>query len=356
MPLTSQQLNRIMSKSGQAFVPKNKMNYAGRVCETFLRKKLYRFEDRAALAAYNLLKQTNMLIREYALQTAAQLRLTTIGNNADSIAFRRMVSSYTVARLQEYGEQVARQAYQYATMAYAAGWYGRLWMLDQATHHDKRVKIARLPRNKIAQAVLQPSLREAVSADMSAYEYIGNEWRDGYMTAVAASTIKVKRVINATTQTPVSALGLTQAISTTLGVNATPKEASSGLYHATTLPTRAAVMRSANHASADVYTTHTELLLGAMWLTSHDSKVCPTCARQDGRIFIINSLVGAALFGLPPDGSHYGCRCTIIPLLIPYDVADTPPDDPFDDWLLEYGFMDELDYFMQDNVLESTQL
>lgn len=356
MPLTHQQLKRIMHKSGQAFVPRDKLNYAGRVCETYLRKKLYRFEDRAALATYGLLKHTNTLIREYALQTAAQLRLTTVGNDADSISFRRMVSTYAVARLQEYGEQAARLGYQYATLAYAAGWYGRLWLLDQSTHHDSRVNITRVPQSKIAVSILQPGLRETVRADMSAYEYIGNEWRDTYITATSASIIKIKRVINATAQTPVSPLGLTQTIGMALGINATPKESASGLYHATSLPTRTAVMRSANYASAEVYTTHTELLLGAMWLTSHDERVCPMCSRLDGSIFAINSLVGIALLGLPPDGSHYGCRCTVIPLLIPYDAPDTPPDDSFEDWLNEYGFYDDLDFFMQDTTLESTQL
>lgn len=356
MPLTSQQIKRIMHKSGQAFVPKEHMNYAGRICETYLRKKLYRFEDRAALAAYTLLKRTNADIREYALNTAAQLRLTTVGNDANSIVFRRMLSSFAQARLQEYGEQVARQAYQYATIAYAAGWYGRLWLLDQASHHDPRVKITRLPMHTVAQAVLQPGLTEAVQANLAAYDYMGHEWRDGYQTAVSASIIKVKRVINATAQAPSSTLAVTQSIGTTLGIDAPSQEASSGLYHATSLPTRTAVMRSANHASAAVYGTHVELLLGAMWLTSNDSRVCPTCARQNGRIFIINSLMGAFLFGLPPDGSHFGCRCTIIPLMLPYDSPNEPPDDIFDDWLTDYGFFDELDFFMQDNVLESTQL
>lgn len=83
---------------------------------------------------------------------------------------------------------------------------------------------------------------------------------------------------------------------------------------------------------------------------------CPLCSRQDGRIFVINSLVGIALLGLPPDGTHMGCRCTVIPLMLPVDDANAPPEDTFDDWLDEYGFADELDFFMQDETLESTQL
>lgn len=354
MPFTKQQIRNILNKNGQAFVSTDKLNYAGRICETYLRKKLYRWEDRAALDLYKLLKTTAASIRDYALNTAAQLRITTVGSDANSVIFRRSLNAFAQAQLNEFAGTAAAAAYQYAYTAYVAGYYGRLWMLDQASHHDPRVKPTRLPRWKASQAVLQPGLTEAV--DTLAYEYDGSEWRDMYALAVAQSVIKVKRAVTATTTQPQGVLALTQGISASLGVNASPKQASKGLYHAVSLPTRTAVMRSANHASADVYKTHTEMLLGAMWVTSHDERVCPVCSRLDGHIYIINSLTGIALFGLPPDGSHYGCRCTIIPLMIPVEHPNEPPTDSFDDWLDEYGFADELDIFMQDDMLESTQL
>jgi len=354
MPFTKRQIANILNKRGQAFVPRDRMNYAGRICESFLRKKLYRWEDRAALALYRLLKTANVDIREYALTIAGQLRVTTIGNDADSIAFRRMLTTYTTARLSEFARDAAAVSYQYAYTAYAAGWYGRLWMIDQASHHDKRVKPTRLDHTKAAQAVLMPGLTEAI--DTSTYAYASNEWRDVYANAVAGSLLKVKRAINATVTEPSSVLGVTQDISTALGVDVAAKQASKGLYHAVSLPTRTAVMRSANHASAEVYGTHTDMLLGAMWVTSHDERVCPICSRLDGHIYVINSLVGIALFGLPPDGSHYGCRCTIIPLMLPVENPNAPPDDDMGDWLDEWGFQDELDFFMQDDELASTQL
>jgi SPP1 gp7 family putative phage head morphogenesis protein len=215
----------------------------------------------------------------------------------------------------------------------------------------------RLPRSKASMAVLQPgSMNEAIEGDLNAYDYLGDVWRDNFTLAVSASVAKVKRVLNSTMSTPQAVLPLMTEVATTLGVDATAKESAKGLYHAVQLPIRSAVMRSANHASAEVYKTHTDLLLGAMWVTSNDSRVCPICSRQNGRIFVINSLVGIALYGLPPDGSHYGCRCTIIPLMIPVENPNEPPEDSFDEWLDEWGFADELDFFMDDTVLESTQL
>lgn len=356
MPLTSQQLKRIMSTRGQAFVPRDVMNYAGRVTETYLRKKLYRFEDRAALEAYKLLKYTMGSIREYALGTASNLRIDKVGNDAASIAFRRTVGNYATQQLVNYGQRVAVMGYQYAVTAYAAGWYGRQWQLWEASHHDKRVTFERLPKSKAESSVLTPGLTEAIQADLNAYDYLGDTWRDNFTLAVNASIAKVKRVLNSTVSNPQSVLPLMTEVATTLGIDTTAKESAKGLYHAVQLPIRTAVMRSANHASAEVYKTHTELLLGAMWVTSNDHRVCPVCSRQNGRIFIINSLVGIALFGLPPDGSHFGCRCTIIPLMIPVERANEPPQDSFDEWLDEWGFADELNFFMDDTVLESTQL
>lgn len=355
MPLTSKQRERVL-RLAQLTVPHDRLNYAGRFCESYLRLKLYRFEDRAALALYRLLQQANADIRNYALYAAANLRLDEVGNDAASITFRRSVGNYATQRLTEYGQQAALTGYRYAVTAYAAGWYGRLWMLQEASHGDKRVRITPAPMSKAALSVLQPGMQEAVLPDMSIYDMLGNEWRDNFTMAVNASVAKVKRVLINTASNPQSVTAITQDIGLTLGVDAKGKQASKGLYHATQLPVRTAVMRSANQASAEVYGTHTEMLLGAMWVTSHDERVCPVCSRLDGSIYVINSLVGIALLGLPPDGSHYGCRCTIIPLMLPVDRPNDPPQDSFDDWLNEWGYYDELDFFMDDTTLESTQV
>jgi len=354
MGVTKPQLQNIMQTRGQAFVPRDKLNYAGRVAETYLRKKIYRWEDRAALAAYSALKETNARIREYALQTAGQLRLSKIANDADSNVFRNMLNRYVDTQLTDYGKRVADVAYEYSYTAFAAGWYGRLWLLDESSHHDPRVKPSSVPQQLAQRTVVLPGLKEAVN------HAGGTPFHDQFDMAVQTSATKTRRLVNSTVTAPVGVLALTQAIAATLGVNAPPKQASKGLYHAVSLPIRTSVIRSYNHASAEVYKTHTEILVGCMWVTSHDSRVCDECASHDGQVFVVNSLTGIALFGLPPDGSHFGCRCTVTPLLVPYDQsngnANEPPDDTFGDWLIAKGFADTMTDFMQDTSLESTQL
>lgn len=353
MPFTKPQLANIMQTRGQAFVPKDKLNYAGRVAETYLRKKIYHWEDKAALASYNLLKQTNARIRDYALQIAGQLQLTQVGNDANSNVFRNMLNRYVDGQLSSYGDKVTQIAYDHSFTAFEAGWYGRLWQLDESSHHDPRVKPQRMPQQLAQRTVLLPGLKEAFDSGGGTTPF-----HDQFDTAVQTSAIKVRRAVNSTVSNPQGVLAVTQMIGATLGVNSKPKQAATGLYHAVSLPIRTSVMRSFNHASAEVYKTHTEMLIGCMWVTSHDSRVCAECASHDGQIFVINSLVGIALLGLPPDGSHWGCRCAIIPLILPYDQTDKndPPDDTFEEWLIAEGFADTLDEFMQDTSLESTQL
>lgn len=351
MALTSKQIARIMVKAGKAFVPRDKLNYAGRVCESYARKKIYRWEDKAALANYYLLKVAQVDIREYAHHYAEQLRLVEVGNNADSITFRRLLNNYLTERLGAYARAVARQSYQYAVTAYAAGWYLRQWQIQQALHKPEQFTPQRLRPHTASAKVLQPGLTEAVSADMGLYDYAGTEWVDAFVNITATALVKVKNAVGRSMTRPASVGQIIQNVADMLGAdNENPK----GLYHSTQLTTRSAVIRSFSHASAEAYQTHIEWLVGAMWVTVNDGRVCPLCARQNGRIFIINDLFGIALLGLPPDGTHSGCRCSIIPLLIPVEQPNDPPADSFDEWLDEYGFMDELDVFMNDTQLAST--
>lgn len=43
-----------------------------------------------------------------------------------------------------------------------------------------------------------------------------------------------------------------------------------------------------------------------MWKSEHDDKTCDTCLKRDGLIFLIRDV---------PDKPHYGCRCTLEPII-----------------------------------------
>lgn len=348
-----------MHKSGQAFVPKDRMNYAGRVAATYLRKKVYRWEDRAALANYRLLQAANRDIRDYGLQTASRRGITTISNDAKSIPFRRDLVQYSSQRLYQYSKDAARQSFKYAATAYAAGWYGTQWMIDQAMHEEQPKEPDPIPYLLLLWAILHPGTVPNLDINLT-YEDLATEWEDAYTTAVLNAIAKEKRVINSTVIQDTELLALLQQIAAVLGVDV---QTAAGLYYSTDLLTRTAIMRALNQSSAAVYQSNAETIQKVMWVTSHDSRVCPECASHDGELFEITpGGYVTPLQGLPPDASHPNCRCTTVPILPDVENPNAPPNETFNEWTNRWmngndkWYTLELGEFMNDSTLESTQL
>lgn len=356
MPFTKAQLHNIMMHRGQAYVAPNRLPYSGRVAETYLRRKIYRLEDRAALAEFRLVQEAARDIREYGLRLSSDLGISELGYDAKSITWQRNLKGYIGTRLNSLSDQIAYNAYKWNTLAYAASYYGRQWLVA-SMFPQRETAHKRLNSSEVSIGVLKP-LQEAFDADGAIYLEQGNEWRDNYRMAVGLSTLKAQRSLT-TKSTPQSPLTALQGISALLGTQSKPGKATSGLYAATSLLTRTAVMRSSNQAAAQSYQLNISLIPGLVWITSRDTKVCPMCVELDGTIYPLAGLGLLILLSLPPDGSHYGCRCSVAPTLVPtleHEASDQPPEDSFEEWVWAYGVGNELYEFFSDDLLESTQL
>lgn len=362
MPYTKAQLHTIMTKSGKAFVPQKTLPYAGRVCETLVRKKLYALEDAAAIKDFNILKAAAQDIRFQGQRLADQLRLDALSVDAASLTWRRQFLQYAEARLTTAGDMCALAAYGDATTAYAGGYYGRLWLLDEVVRGRYAVNKPRLNVRTAAGQILQPGFKEAPQPDMNAYRWIGDEWRDNYRTVVAAGILKLRRATQKAQAKQMTTRQALDAVVYEIGCNE-----GRGLFYQVQLVTRAAIMRASNHGAIAAYKAQTRgglqeatdgWLLGAIWLTSHDDRVCDICAPHDGEIYILNDLVGILFLGLPPDGTHYGCRCQMAPFLIPdlLGGGDEPPLDTWDEWILENEFDGDLEWFMENRTLKSSRV
>lgn len=358
-------LKRIMATRGQAFVPRGTLNYAGRVCETYLRKKLYRWEDKTAKTAYERLQDAFMSIRRYGQDLAYRQGIERLTIDSASSYWRQKVLQECETRLRQALDIIGYETYEASLTAYKAGYYGRLWLMAMAGHGQYNVVMPPLDNVTVQRSVLHPALTESIRGNPALYELLGDEWREQYASIADGALIKARRQLTQAvndTETPLQALRRIEAL---FGVGKRSQTETRGVYYQAQLVARASIMRASNHGAAAAFraqfaareATETNWLLGAIWLTSNDSRVCPQCARQNGRVFVINSLVGAALLGLPPDGTHFGCRCTIIPFLIPIEGEEnTPPENPFDEWLAEYELETELDDFFEDEILDSTQV
>lgn len=336
MPYTRAQLTSIMRTRGQAHVPADKLPYAGRVAEMYTRKKLYRWEDKAALAQHTLLKNAYQDIQSDAMNRAGFYELDTLSNDGYSTAWRREVLQNTAERLNTLAIDTARLALNYREQAYRMGYYARLWLLDSITSQDKQ------PRGGRVQA-------PAVNAE---------DWLERYQTPVDKTLIKTRAGLSAAlAQEMTVRQAVTSAIAEPLGVSSKPGKKTGGLYHLQQVTTRETVMQASNEGAAEVYKQNSDWLTAIMYLTARDGRVCAECQRMDGFIWPIDGFITAVigLLGMPP--LHTGCRCTIIPLLLPgLGYGDEPPDDTFDDWLFDGGLGGELDPFFMDGYLENTQV
>lgn len=356
MTLNKKQIQKIMRKSGQAYVPADKLPYKGRVAETYLRKKIYRLEDRAAHDEYQLIKAAYRDIRNEALDLALRQNIErlSLGDSA-SIVWRRDLINYIDTRLRLLASDIALRAYEHANTAYRAGYYGRLWLLDMITPSTWHPAVRRLNPSKTAQAILHPGLMEAI--DAQSYFQTGQEWRETYHQVWDTASIQIKRALTSAQSDELTIGQSVQLLAKQLGITERPTARTSATFHKSQLQTRTSVMRASNHGAAQAYHEQQDFLVGVLWISSRDSRVCPTCNHYDGHIFLINSLIGISLFGLPPDGSHAGCRCTFVPILLPgFGDGEDEPLDSFEDWIDEIGLFDELDDFFSDSQLDSTLL
>lgn len=323
MGFSQAQLDAIMKKSGRAFVPAGKLPYAGRVCETYIRKKLYALEDEAALKDHAILSAAWKDIRARGQFYADILHIDTFSMDGASITWRQRFLAYAQERLMLAAEQMAQAAYEDATIAYAGGYYGRLWLMDMVT--KGKVTVRRPPLNiRYADTqILTPGLKEAITPDMGVYRYAGQEWRDNYQNVITNGLLKIKRATTGYLAGEISVQEALNGLQTILGLDSGRM---GGVYYAAQLVTRAAIMRASNHGTVAAVKAQTRRglqestdgwIAGVIWLTSHDDRVCDICAPHDGEFFVVNDLIGIFMLGLPPDGTHYGC-------VLPGNVVASP--------------------------------
>ncbi len=335
MPFTKRQLRNITQSRGQAYIGRDKGNYGLRVAETYLRRKLYNWEDKTIRREYDLFQAASKDIRDYALMVGQ-------GDYA-TVPWKKAALQKAELRMARLAYDVTRNALQACETAYYAGYVGRLWVLDSMTIVD-------VPLNKGQMQMRNQPDRDTV--------------REEYDTALMQGIIKLR---GRATRAIVEEMPIGKAAKF-LADFGQRRSKSKGMFYQMQLRTRTAVMRASNYGAYDAFMAQAqpqteaiasdrEWVLGMMWLSQRDSRVCNTCARLDGTVWALSEMWGLMLMGLPPDGSHPGCRCTVIPLLIPNILKpeNEPPDLTFDEWLDENGYSMLLNDF-EDTQLASTQI
>lgn len=332
MPFTRAQLRNITQHRGQAFIGRGYANYAARVAESFLRRKTYRYEDRTVSRQYALFKEAASQIRAFGLDAG------------DTITpdWRRRVLGYVEQRLTQASAAAARLALDSLHTSYRANYFGRLWLMDSATLDTVSVRKPPPPP----------------------YPLDSDQVLEAYETEAVAGILKIRRLLAASLtngDTPAQAM---RAVTEQLGVR---RDGGRGVWYKTQLWTRTYIIEAANigalmayRAQADALQEASErsFLFGVMWLSSRDNRVCPTCRRLDGRVWILSEMIGMALTGLPPTASHGGCRCGIVPIFLPnfFKRDNKPPEQTLREWLEANGYDAWTGDFLDDSDLDSSQI
>lgn len=182
------------------------------------------------------------------------------------------------------------------------GYYGRAWLLDQITVAEWNTRFhVLLPVEQIRAMLLQ--------------DYVGvGDW-----IALERADL-VTRIKKSLTRSMIAGEGMDAAadrLRQTLGIKAGQKDDFKGSAYRTLLITRTEIMRASNLGALAVYEQNQDVLKGWEWVATRDERTCPICGGMDGKVFSFDS--GQLQ---PPSGSHPGCRCTIVPVLIDTELMD----------------------------------
>lgn len=300
---------------------------AARTCETWVKRRLFRLEDRAVREELALYRAAFSDIREEAYNLRGRM-----GGTLDR-RFMDALLPIMRARVLRLGHDVARVAGAYSVQAYVLGYYGRAWLLDMVTAPDVRVKV---PPPDIRTAMRERILTEAGGANiwaMIADEY-GDDWYRIFSLEYDTLMINLTRVLKQGMRQGLGMADIMDKVADKFGIELSTTGGYQSNFNVVQAVTRTYVMNSSNQGAARIFYDNRELLAGYRHLTANDERVCNICAAMDGHLYPIGE------WAVPPSNTHPNCRCTIIPELRA-DYADIylndPPRETYDEWAALLG-------------------
>lgn len=364
MPFTRKQINRILDADliSARQVPHNGL----RLTESYLRRKLYSWEDRAVRQQWTVFDRAARHIRDYALRMADTLNLDTLAPTLAALQWKQAVQTFADQQITSAVQFTAVDAFRASLTAWYAGYYGKAWQLDVSTRSDVQVDVPTPDQFAAHRGVLLPDFREAVDVNASLYDSLGSEWRQAYETERDDMRLRLRRALNRGISDQTSVLVAMQFMRESMGLGETPDDGFKQSFYRMQTLTRTAIMDGAQDGGEALWRANSAtgrrggrvdntvvvlLLSQTRWITARDERVCAICRGLDGQI---SSFLNP-FRQRPP--AHANCRCGEVPiiaeiLLNPYDDW---PTSTLPEWLAGFGGGLILDDFLGVG-LESTQL
>lgn len=256
------------------------------------------------------------------LLTARDSMLANIGSVWGSeltIGQRQALIGQIEAEMERLLPEVAQHLLATEQQAAKIGYYGRAWALDMATNPDVPVRVPLLPVEAIRAMVLTP--------------YLGQQWGEGLTLSRDEFVLRIKRQLITALANGEGIQKAQQRLNAELGVKPGTKQFKAFSYR-TALIARTEIIRSSNLGALSIYEANQDILSGWEWVAARDERTCPRCGALDGKRFAFNDYRMA-----PPSGSHLGCRCTAVPVLIDTALMDKVAGvrQTYKEWAAERG-------------------
>jgi SPP1 gp7 family putative phage head morphogenesis protein len=282
--------------------------------ETWVRNRIYGLSDAEARALYE----------QYRTAYRAMLDTLTRAYDANGNPLQRARQD-VLAQMEREMDALYRQVFgrtmDASERAFLQGAAGSTWALDVGTNPDVRVIWPLLPAEAVRAAVLAP--------------YQGTPWHEDLGYNFEEYKARIKRSI---TQSMIQGEGMAKAqrrLRDELGIQTDRRKGFKRNFYRTLLIARNEIMRASNLGALAVYEQNRDILSSWEWSATMDRATCPICGGLDGKRFRFDS--GQPQ---PPTGSHPGCRCTILPVLVDEALMDEVTGGPrktYAEWAAENG-------------------
>lgn len=351
MPFSRNQIRRILADN---ILPDDTpLTLSQQVTEAYLRRLLYRWEDRAVKAMDKLFRAAWQDIISTSAVIADRANIGATLTTANGLRWRDAVYAELQRRLGQLARDVSALALERAVYAYHGGYLGKAWALYTTT-----IDSAPKPTPKPISAY---ETERRIMAEWEAR--FGDEWAAAFYVPFLQFEMRARSALTAavTTDGKTTADGLARVKElmgvTTLG----------GLYAAAQANVRTAIMMAGNLGGLALALEHQpvrEAVAGigaiAVWVTAGDGKVCPDCRPYAGRVWRLDTIAGliGASLTKPTPPLHHNCRCTEVVLALPEWLLppDVPPGLTMSEWLTLFGLDALLDPFMSGSTMDTSRI
>lgn len=314
MTYTKRQIARILNVDGKPLLPAN--TFGGKqpplVAETFIQRRLYDWEDRAVGVQYQVFRALYKRLNQHAASLATHYGVGKLEPTGAGVRWQRALVAAVSQDTPRMYDALAEQAFRSAMLAYHVGYYGRAWVVNEASAPEAPISVPTPDPERAAEQVTIPTLKEGGPREQQqwqmVYDLLGKQWQAEYGNQQTAVVSGIMRSLNASLAQGHSIPQAMRGVASVLGVTTDRRLTAyqgrvarmgtpgprAGSYRANfnkvqTL-TRSYIVEASNAGALELYRNNADVLQGVEWSASRVG-ACPECRALDGQQWAIDDMM-----------------------------------------------------------------